>query len=343
MIKESETIIEEIKNIGINKIYNIDCLDGMRCMKDNSVDFTLTDIPYGVVNRSSNGLRNLDKKYADIETFNIVDFLNEVYRVTKNSICVFCGKEQFSEIYKYFADKKGTVRPIVWRKTNPSPMNGQYIYLSGVELAVWFKKTGAKVFNAHCKNSVFDFPNGKRIYHPTQKNLELFKELIIDNTNPGDIVFDPCMGSGTTAIASIETHRQYVGYEINNEYYIKSLERLWKEKSISYNVIPPQQITLENKESWNDDDLKIIKTIFPYVETIEDCIELWKNNYIIRIADANDYDYAYKDYFQDNEIKLSFIDFVEEFKKGYGNSDYVPIARLFALSNGIWYDNEYCN
>lgn len=47
--------------------------------------------------------------------------------------------------------RKGTVRPIIWEKTNPSPMNGQYIYLSGVEMAVWFKKSGAKHFNAHCK------------------------------------------------------------------------------------------------------------------------------------------------------------------------------------------------
>ena len=78
--------------------------------------------------------------------------------MTKNSICIFCGRGQFSDIYKFFANKKGTVRPIVWEKTNPSPMNGQYVYLSGVEFAVWFKKAGAKVFNAHCKNTVFKYP-----------------------------------------------------------------------------------------------------------------------------------------------------------------------------------------
>lgn len=233
----------------LNKIYNMDCIEGMKKMNDNSIDFTLTDIPYGAVNRKDNGLRNLNKEYADIKTFELRKFLNEVYRISKNSICIFCGKEQFSEIYAYFAEKKGTVRPIVWRKTNPSPMNGQYIYLSGVELGVWFKKSGAKVFNAHCKNSVFDFPNGKRKWHPTQKNLELFKELIIDNTNNGDIVFDPCMGSATTAIACIEAGRKYIGFEINEEYYNKSLERLGEQvKSMQYKSIPPQQIILEKKE-----------------------------------------------------------------------------------------------
>lgn len=213
-------------SLELNKIYNIDCLEGMKLLISNCVDMTLTDIPYGAANRKSNGLRNLNKENADILTFDIETFLNEVYRVTKNSICIFCGKEQFSEIYKFFANKKGTVRPIVWRKTNPSPMNGQYIYLSGVEFAVWFKKAGAKVFNAHCKNTVFDYPNGKRDLHPTQKNLKLFEELILDNTNENDVVLDTCMGSGTTAIACINTNRKYIGFELSKEYCEIANERV---------------------------------------------------------------------------------------------------------------------
>ena len=209
-----------------NTIYNKDCLQGMYLMENNSVDFTLTDIPYGKVSRNSNGLRNLDKEYADKETFALEDFLNNVYRITKNSICIFCGKEQFSFIYDFFANKQGTVRPIVWEKTNPSPMNGQYVYESGVELAVWFKKKGAKTFNAFCKNTVFRYPNGKKDIHPTQKNLDLFKEIISDNSNLGDIIFDPCMGSGTTAVAAKELGRKYYGFEINTEAYEKSIERI---------------------------------------------------------------------------------------------------------------------
>lgn len=121
-------------------LFNADCMDVMEKMENESVNFTLTDIPYNAVNRDSNGLRNLDKGNADIITFNLDEFLKRVLRVTSNSICIFCGKEQFSQIYKFFADiGKGTVRPVIWEKTNPSPMNGQYIYLSGVEMAVWYK------------------------------------------------------------------------------------------------------------------------------------------------------------------------------------------------------------
>lgn len=98
------------------KLYCGDCIHKMKQMECNCVDFTFTDIPYDAVNRGSNGLRNLNKGIADECTFELIEFLDLVYRVTKNSICIFCGKEQFSTIYSYFAGKKGTVRPIVCEK-----------------------------------------------------------------------------------------------------------------------------------------------------------------------------------------------------------------------------------
>ena len=209
-----------------NRIYNEDCLEGMKSFPEKSVNITLTDIPYGVVNRESNGLRNLDKENADVFNIDMDELLSEIYRVTEGQIIIFCAKEQFSEIYKFFANKKGTTRSIVWQKTNPSPMNGQYVYLSGVEHAVWFKPRGRKIFNAHCKNTVFTYSNGSRKIHPTQKNVDLFKELIGDNSNEGEIVFDPFMGSGTTAISAIDTGRDYIGFELNEEYYKLSEQRI---------------------------------------------------------------------------------------------------------------------
>ncbi len=210
------------------KIYNDDCISFMKTMKDNSVNFTLTDIPYDVVNRQSNGLRNLDKGMADVLTFDIIEFCESVYRVTKNSVCIFCSKEQFSIIFGFFASKKGTTRPIIWQKSNPSPMNGQYVYLSGVEMAVWFKKSGAKVFNAHCKNTVFKHPNGRNKLHETEKNHELLKELILDNTNENDIVFDPCMGSGSHILVATQNSRKGIGVELNEHYFEVAQDRLKK-------------------------------------------------------------------------------------------------------------------
>lgn len=105
-------------------------------------------------------------------------------------------------------------------------MNGQFIYLSGCELAVWFKKSGAKVFNARCKNTVFKHPNGSSKLHPTEKNHGLLKELILDNTNEGDVVFDPCCGSGSHLFVAQQNNRKYYGIEIDKDYYEITLQRL---------------------------------------------------------------------------------------------------------------------
>lgn len=210
----------------------MDCMEGMKQMEDNSVSMTLTDIPYGEVNRDSNGLRALDKGNADVMTFNLEEFLNEVYRVTDGTVIIFCGQHQLSEIKNYFQDKqnksKGTVRQLIWMKTNPSPMNGQHIYLSGIENAIWFKKRGG-TFNAHCKNTVFQYPCGRSKLHPTEKNHDLLKELISDNSNAEDIIFDPCMGSGTTAIACINTNRNYIGFELDKHYHDIANKRISEE------------------------------------------------------------------------------------------------------------------
>jgi len=208
-------------------------MEGMKQMEDNSVNMTLTDIPYGEVNRDSNGLRTLDKENADVMTFDLEEFLKEVYRVTSGTIIIFCGKEQISPIHKFLSDKqnksKGTVRQLIWMKTNPSPMNGQHIYLSGIENAIWFKKRGG-TFNAHCKNTVFQYPCGRSKLHPTEKNHDLLKELISDNSNAEDIIFDPCMGSGTTAIACINTNRNFIGFELDKHYYDIATRRIEEEQ-----------------------------------------------------------------------------------------------------------------
>ena len=207
-------------------LFHGDCLEIMKDIEDKTADFVLTDIPYAEVNRSSNGLRNLDKGNADVLTFNLYSFLEELYRITSNSICVFCGREQFSTIYSFFANKKGTVRPIVWEKTNPSPMNGQHIYLSGVEFAVWFKKSGGGTFNAHCKNVVFRYPNGRSKLHPTEKNHDLLRDLILDNTNEYDVVFDPCCGSGSHCYVAKNLNRKFIGIELDENYFNIAKERM---------------------------------------------------------------------------------------------------------------------
>lgn len=215
-----------LADLGMNgEIKQCDAIELMQTLPDNHVDLLLTDIPYTRVNKPSNGLRVIDKKEANKKTFDLQSFAREAFRVTKGSAIIFCGKEQFSTLYGDFDDWGATTRMIVWEKTNPMPMNGDYVFLSGVECAVHFRKKGA-TFNGKCINTVFRFPNGSSKRHPTEKPLALFKEFIDILTDLGDLVLDPCVGSGTTAIACEQTGRRYICGDINPDYAVMSIQRL---------------------------------------------------------------------------------------------------------------------
>ena len=212
-----------------NVVYNMDCMKFMKGMGDKSVDFVLTDIPYGEVNerdtRTSTGFRKLNKSNADTPTFTLENFVNEIARVARSGCVVFCGIGQISNIYTYISKYDGTSRLLVLENSNPSPINCQHVYLSSTEFAVWHRFHGG-TFNAFYKGNVFRFPAGQSKQHPTMKNVDLIKDLIRDNTNEGDTVFDPCVGSGTTGIACMALNRNFIGCEIDKDYYETAIKRL---------------------------------------------------------------------------------------------------------------------
>jgi site-specific DNA-methyltransferase (adenine-specific) len=200
-----------------NKIIQGDCLEKLKELEDKSIDMVLTDIPYGEVNRTSNGLRNLDKGVADVFDFSLEEMVNEFCRVTKGSMYVFCGTEQVSEIRKQMVLNGLSTRLIIWNKTNPSPMNGQHIWLSSIECCVYGKFKNA-TFNEHCKGSVLNFPSGRGKVHPTEKPLKLFEYIISVSSNKNDIILDPFMGSGTTGVACKNLNRDFIGIEKEPDY-----------------------------------------------------------------------------------------------------------------------------
>ena len=175
---------EKKDEIQIDKIYNEDCLTGMQRIEDGSVDLVCTDIPYNEVNRDDNGLRTLDKDKADIGVFDVADLTRTLCRKTKGSIYMFCGINQTSDIRRTMTECGLSTRLMIWEKTNPSPMNGDKIWLSGIECCVYGKKSGA-VFNEFCKNTVLRYPSGDSNVHPTQKPLTLIRRLVLASSNMG--------------------------------------------------------------------------------------------------------------------------------------------------------------
>lgn len=191
-----------------------------------SAELILTDIPYGVVNRKSAGIRQFDKGIADVaDNINLELLVCELDRICKGSMYVFCGTEQVSELRHFMVKRGVTTRLCIWEKTNPSPVNGQYLWLSGVETCVFGRKKGA-VFNEHCKNTVWRFPTGRSKIHPTEKPVALFKYLVQASSNKGDLVIDPFAGSGTTAAACIATERNFLCIEQDTEFHAAACERI---------------------------------------------------------------------------------------------------------------------
>jgi len=119
------------------------------------------------------------------------------------------------------------IRFIEWIKTNPQPLNSSTNYLTNCrEIALLGVKGGKPTFNSKYDNALYQYPmaGGKKRFHPTQKNLLFFEDLIKKHSNEGNLVLDTFLGGGTTAIACKNTNRVFKGCEISKEYYDKILE-----------------------------------------------------------------------------------------------------------------------
>lgn len=195
-----------------------DCLEEMKKIADGSVDAIICDLPYGEVTQKSSGLRLLDRGKADECSMDLSVVADEFNRICKGTIYAFCGTEQISVLVGHFKRHRMTTRVCAWEKTNPSPMNGTRLWLSGLEFCVFARKPNA-TFNEHCKKALWQFPSGRSKVHPTEKPVKLMERLVLASTNPGDVVLDNCMGSGTTGVACVNTGRKFIGIERDEKYF----------------------------------------------------------------------------------------------------------------------------
>ena len=175
------------------------------------------------------------KKYAVVTDYGDWDneftmeilekFVEHYFRVLKNggTAIIFFDIWKITPL-KAIMEKVGfkQIRFIEWIKTNPQPLNSSTNYLTNCrEIALLGIKKSKPTFNSKYDNAIYRFPlqGGKKRCHPTQKSLLLFEELIKKHSNENDVVLDTFLGSGTTAIASKNTNRNYKGCEISKDYY----------------------------------------------------------------------------------------------------------------------------
>lgn len=197
-----------IETIGNATLYLGDCREILPNLP--KVDAVITDIPYGEVSRSSSGLRNLDKGEADEETCTISEVMEVL--LLGQSVYVWCGTEQVSDLRCGLVAAGFSTRLGIWEKSNPSPMNGQYLWLSALECCVYGKRAGAH-FAEFCKPPVWRGPTAEKEDHPTTKPVWLMERQILASVKPFGLVLDAFMGSGTTGVACMNLGRQFVGIE----------------------------------------------------------------------------------------------------------------------------------
>ena len=211
-------------------LYNTDCSDFMGMLPPKEgilpahIDMVLTDIPYNISQRHG-GLREIDYGEWD-KGFSLESVWSNI--PIANNIYIWCSAEQLSHILTKMAGHNYSTRAIAWAKTAPSPMNGEHIWLSGMELCAFGKLSGA-TFNGHCETNVITMNSPRNKQHPTQKPLALFQKLIQNSSNPKDLIYDPYAGSGTTLRAAKDLGRRAIGVEISEEYCEIAAQRLQQE------------------------------------------------------------------------------------------------------------------
>ena len=242
-----------------NRIYNTDCLIGLKELKDESIDLIITDPPYGV---------DFSKGFNDETDFvskQLPLWVDEMFRVLKSgSHCyVFIPIKQAGMFINGFS-KKFTLKNILSTRTYTSSLYLKDNFSFNNQLILYLSKGKAKRLNKvdFVKTSEswlkdkrnknphkytyqypaflpeYIFSNTKTTSknsistgrHPCEKSVPFEEILIKLSSNENEIVLDPFMGGGTTAIAALNTNRRFIGFELNQDYYNFAQKRISKKQ-----------------------------------------------------------------------------------------------------------------
>lgn len=238
----------------VNRIYNEDCLEGMKKIPDGVVDAIICDLPYGTTSCQWDVVIPFDQLWE------------QYHRICKpNAAIILFGSEPFSSFLR-MSNLNEYRYDIYWEKERLTNINQvkRRVGKTVETISIFYKSqctynpqmtvyTGTprtnKVKNGKLgkltdgsEKPVFEYKdNGLRYptqvwkfqrdcltsnIHPTQKPVALIQQLIKTYTNEGKLILDNCMGSGTTAIAAILENRRFIGFELDKEYYDKANERI---------------------------------------------------------------------------------------------------------------------
>lgn len=241
------------KGFELNRIYNIDCLDLFKNIKDNSVDLIFADPPYNLSHSNfkmkfvRSGGADLDTnkgkwdKYSDAEFEEFTKkWLTESFRVLKKNGSIWVAGT-YHNIYLtgYLLKKIGfeILNEVLWHKSDATPNLSCTRFVADHENFIWARKDKGNIFNYDQMKKINGgkqmrsiwtkgkTTGGKKI-HPTQKPEWLLERVVMATSNPNSIILDPFMGSGTTAVIAKKLKRNFIGSELDNDFFKKAVQRI---------------------------------------------------------------------------------------------------------------------
>ena len=236
------------------KLYKGDCFEVMKNIADKSVDMILCDLPYGTTACKWDVVISFDKLW---EQYNRI--------IKDNGAIVLFGSQPFTSVLVN-SNLRGYKHHWIWLKNRGTGFQvAKYRPMMKTEDIIVFTKKGEKInyypqmikldkpyfsrnasssngtnplahFNSGGKivdskypTNVLDFSKVAKPIHPTQKPVELLEYLIKTYTNENETVLDNCMGSGSTGVACKHTNRNFIGIELDNNYFEIAKKRIEKE------------------------------------------------------------------------------------------------------------------
>ena len=213
-----------------------DCLEVMKDIPDESIDLIVTDPPYKIVQGGCTnkavrlkGSNQEQLKKGTLFNNNSIKFnewIPEVYRVLKNnSHCYIMSNDRNINELLNICEKVGfkLLNILVWGKSKHSP--NRY-YMKNCEFIVFLRKGKAKNINDMGTKQLLLIDNVANKKHPSEKPIKLMEILIKNSSNEQDKVLDPFMGSGTTGVACKNLNRNFIGIELDENYYKIACERI---------------------------------------------------------------------------------------------------------------------
>jgi site-specific DNA-methyltransferase (adenine-specific) len=224
----------------LNYIDNIDCLEGLAEIPDKSVDLIATDPPYFLSmghSGSNTNARNSDQ-LASNRCFDDLAICTPFYkslfaefrRVLKDdgSVYFFTDFRGYAYYFPLMNAELPVRNLIVWdKKAGPGSFYSyahEFIIFS-TNKSKTKKGVGSNVWRLPAFSSGAKSTDGEKV-HPSQKTVEIMTKIIEDDTEPGAVVLDTFMGSGTTAVACVKTGRNYIGFELNERYHAIAEQRI---------------------------------------------------------------------------------------------------------------------